>query len=473
MQIDNKEKTGMKLHQSLKLKDLVLLNISCIVGLTSLSQVAQFGYASMPLYILAIMMFLIPCGLMISELNSRMPEEGGLYLWTRTAFGDFHGYIAAWTYWLSNIVWLPTIVLLITISALYIFGDSWIVLSDDFWYNGLIGMGILWLVTALNIFGLEKAKWVQNIGGFATWLCIILLVIVGMIYSINYESGHTFTSSSLLPDFTDFSILPFFAIIAFSFGGLELAPLMSGEIKNPKRNIPRAILISSFVVGLIYILGTLMLIIILPEGEIGVIEGISQAYASVGVSLKIPWIGTIGAILVTLGTIGLFGAWMTGTARIPFVIGIDHYLPDVIGKIHPKWGSPYISLIMQGVVLSILFIMSIAGTTIKEGFLILYDMSIILYFIPFLYMFAALIWHIKRDTGNGGVITLFQNSRFAVWLVTVMGFGITLLSVIIATIPSKEIEDKGLFMVKVIGGAALLIGAGLIVYFLKRKKPYL
>jgi hypothetical protein len=84
-------------------------------------------------------------------------------------------------------------------------------------------------------------------------------------------------------------------------------------------------------------------------------------------------------------------------------------------------------------------------------------------------MFAALVWHIKKDTGNGGIVTIFHKSKFALWLVAVMGFGITLLSVIIATIPSKEIEDKGLFMVKVVGGALLLIGTGLVVYFIKRK----
>jgi len=103
----------------------VLLNISCIVSLSSLAQVAQFGYASLLLFVLAILTFLIPSGLMVAELNARMPEEGGLYLWTRSAFGDLHGYIAAWTYWLSNIVWLPTAVLLVSVSGLYILSSAW------------------------------------------------------------------------------------------------------------------------------------------------------------------------------------------------------------------------------------------------------------------------------------------------------------------------------------------------------------
>ncbi len=470
MQKDTASRTVPQLHRALNLKDLVLLNISAIVGLSSLAQVAQFGFASLPLYILAILTFLIPSGLMVAELNARMPEEGGFYLWTRTAFGDLHGYVAAWTYWVSNIVWLPTVMLLVSISFLYIFGDDFLSLADNPWYNLLVCLGILWLVTVLNILGMERAKWVQNVGGIATWICIAFLLIVGIVFITNHGSAHPFSPGKLLPDVTDFSVLPFFAIIAFCFGGLELAPVLAGEIQDPRRNIPRAIVISSISVGLLYMVGTLMLIFTLPAGEVGIIEGVPQAFHIVGSTLRMPGIGTLGAILVALSTMGIFGAWMTGTARVPFVIGLDHYLPDAFGKVHPKWGSPIISLLMQAVVITFLFLGSIAGSTVKEAFLILLDMAIILYFIPFLYMFATLVWHMKKNTGNEGVIPAFQKSKAAVWIVAVLGFGTTLFSIIISSVPTKEIENKELFVAKVVGGAALLIGVGLIVFYIKRRE---
>jgi len=140
-----------RLHKALNLRDLVFLNISCIVGFFSFAQAAQFGFASIALYMLAIITFLLPSGLMVAELNARMPEEGGFYLWTRTAFGDLHGYIAAWSYWISNIVWLPTVMIFISVSALYMFGDQWLALSQDPWYNGWVCLGFLWLITILNI----------------------------------------------------------------------------------------------------------------------------------------------------------------------------------------------------------------------------------------------------------------------------------------------------------------------------------
>ncbi len=220
MQKNNTDRTGPQLHRALNMKDLVLLNISCIVGLTSLAQVAQFGFASLSLIFVAILTFLIPSGLMVAELNARMPEQGGFYLWTRTAFGDLHGYIAAWTYWLSNIVWFPTVLMLVSVSCLYIFGDKFLGLADSFLYNALLCLGIVWLVTVLNLLGMERAKWVQNVGGIATWVCVAMLVVLGIVFITHYESGHPFSPNMLIPDITDFSLLPFFAIVALCFGGL-------------------------------------------------------------------------------------------------------------------------------------------------------------------------------------------------------------------------------------------------------------
>jgi amino acid transporter len=309
------------------------------------------------------------------------------------------------------------------------------------------------------------------------------LLIVGGIFVTKFGSVQVFSVDKLVPDITDLSLLPYFAIVAFCFGGLELAPVLAGEIQDPERNIPRAIVITSVIIGLLYILGTLMLIFTIPEGQVGIREGVAQAFSHVGIALEIPAIGTLGAILVAFGTLGLFGAWMTGTARVPFVVGLDQYLPDAFGKIHPRWGSPYVALLVQGGILTCLFLFSILGTTVKEAFLILLDMSIILYFIPFMYMFASLVWHLQKNTGGRGIIPFFQQSKFqqgkfqksklAIWLVTILGFGTTLFSAIISAVPTRDIEHKELFVIKVVGGATALIAIGLVVYYLERRKKVL
>lgn len=443
--------------------------MACVVGLSSLAQVAQFGYASLPLYVLAVVAFLIPSGLMVAELNARMPEEGGFYLWTRTAFGDAHGYLAAWCYWLSNIVWLPTVMLLTSIAVLYALGDHWLGLRDDALYTGTFCLSLLWTTTLLNVLGMERAKWIHNVGGLATWACIGLLVLVGGVFAWKHGSVHPFTPARLVPDLGDLSVMPFFAMLAFSFGGLELAPVMAGEIRDPERNVPRAIVLSSILVGLINILGTLMLIVTMEEGEVGIIAGVVQAFDAAGKGLGLPGVGPLGAILVAGSTLGLFGAWLTGTARLPFVVGLDRYLPAAFGKVHPRWGSPHVSLLAQAAVLTVLLLAAVAGATVKEAYLVLLDMAIILYFIPFLYMFAALAWHVRHDTGGRGLVPLFRRRPASAIAVAGVGFGITLFSLVISAVPSREIEDAGLFVLKVVGGAIVLIAAGLVLYFARRR----
>ncbi|MFT5103321.1 MAG: amino acid transporter [Candidatus Latescibacterota bacterium] len=462
-------KKPTQLKKALGLRDLVLLNIACVVGLSSLTQAAQFGWSSFTLWLLAMICYLIPSGLMVVDLNARVPGEGGFYNWTKTAFGERNGYIAAWCYWLSNIVWFPAILLTIVGSGLYIFGDAYLDLAENFWVAGLISLIVLWFTILLNIYGLKFGKWIQNVGAISLWVLFTLLFVVAIYYLFSFGSAQPFTADSLIPDFSDFGVFPFFAAITFSFGGLELSSVMSGEIKNPKRNIVRSIIISGVVIALLYCVGTFSLLVVIPQGELHIVDGIAQTFFVMNEKTGWPFLGVVGAVLVTLSTLGLFASWTTGTARLPFVIGIDKYLPPALGKIHPKYGTPYVSLYLQGIIISILLLIAISGTKIQEAYSFLYDMSVLLYFIPFLYMFAALLKHNLKNTGGKGGIRLFEKYPSSVWIVSILGFLVILLSVILAVIPSEVIENKWLFFIKISGTTVTLITIGLVFFFLKRK----
>lgn len=446
-----------ELVRTLTVRDVVLLNLACLLGFSSLAQVAQFGFGSILVWLLAACLFLVPSGITVAVLSARMPEEGGLYRWTRMAFGDAHGYIAAWSYWLSTVVWLPTVLLLVSLSALYVGGSQWLALADAAWYHAAVCIGFVWLITGLNIIGLGRAKWVQNVGSVATWCVMALLVAAGSFQAVRVGSMHPFTVSALIPDLSDVSLLPFLAIALFSFGGLELAPFMAGEIRDPARTIRRALPWSMIVATVLYMAGTVMVVIAIPEGDVGIIEGVAQSFHAMGQTLGIQWLGSFGAILILLSTVGLFGAWMTGNARIPFVIGLDRFLPPVMGTVHPRFRTPWVSLVVQAVVLSLLLLASVIGSTLEEAYLVLLDMSIIMYFIPFLYMFAAMWWHVGRYE------TILA-------LVAATGFLVTAFSMVMSAFPTDDITNVPLFLVKVLGGAAFLIGVGMVPFLLRGKR---
>jgi amino acid transporter len=457
-----------KLKKALGLRDLVLLNIATIIGLSSLTQAAQFGWSSLVLWILAAVFFLIPSSYMVIDLNARVKELGGFYLWVKTAFGEWHGFLAAWCYWLSAIVWLPTVLFTMALSALYVFSDQWLFLKDDFWFASMFSIALLWLTVILNVYGLKFGKWLQNIGAISVWILFVLLAVASCYQLVTNGSSQEILPGKFIPDFTDFGVLPFFAAITFSFGGLELSSVMSSEIKNPKRNMTRAVLISAILVLVLYTIGTFSLLIAIPEGKVGIIDGIAQNFYILTEELGWTFLGPLGALLVTLSTLGLFAAWMNGNARLPFAIGIDNYLPPILGKVHPKFGTPYVALIVQGILVSILLCVAVSGTEIQQAYSLLYDMSVLLYFIPFLYMFSAFLWHNYKRTGGKSTIAFFGKYKIMVWIFGFMALSVILLSIILAVIPSNVVGDQSSFYLKISGVTLTLIGLGWALFKLKK-----
>ena len=447
-----------RLRKSLTLKDLILQNIAAIVGFATLSLSAQFGWASLFLNLVVLIFFVFPAILMILDLSSRFPEEGGFYIWTKKAFGPFHGFLAAWSYWISNLVWFPSVLLSILTVGSFLFETE----TKSPFILLIIGLTFLWLVVWINILGLQKAKWIQNIGGIATFLTILLLTLTSLYYWYSDVEFSSIKASELIPDISQWKLFPFFAAITFSWAGIELSPVISEEVKDSKKTLPKALLIASLLIALIYILGTIGLLIS-TNGTIDEILGIPIAFENLSHKLSVPGLRIIGSLLVLLSFIGLFAAWLTGNARVPFVIGLDHFLPSALGKIHTRYHTPHISLIVQGAIITILFIGALAGNTVKEAFLVLVDMSIVLFFIPFFYMFLAFIRHQVKENNHDGLQWLTNNPLIA-YVAAISGLIITGFTITMALIPSQSIDQPYIYYIKIIGGSLFLIGIGSIFY---------
>lgn len=461
--------THGQLHRALGVRDIVLINIAAILGVRWLSTAAQMGPSSIGLWVLAVLVFFIPCSLTVTELSSRQPGEGGLYLWTKSAFGEFHGFIAGWAYWVNNVFYFPSLLMFLAGAFLFIGGERWLSLGDSGLYNVVFALLLIWAVIGINIVGIERAKWIASMGAFAAIAVFIVLAITGTWTWIAHGSATQFASASFLPDVSEFTTLTFFATMTFAFAGMELAPAMAGEIKAPRRTIPRAIIISGLVIAFIYVVGTSLVMVAVPEGQVDVITGIPQAFAAIGEQISLPWLGALGGLLLVVASTGGLGAWVTGVARIPYVIGIDRYLPSALGRTHPRYGTPHVSLITQGIVVSLIILAASAGGTIQEAYIILLDLSIILYFIPFLYMFAALPILRGRAGGDNEGVTLVPFGNTGPWLFGGLGFAATMLSVVLAFIPPPGTSNPGLFVIKVTASSLLFIAVGLGFYWRGRK----
>ena len=184
--------------------------------------------------------------------------------------------------------------------------------------------------------------------------------------------------------------------------------------------------------------------------------------------IGIPWIAGGIALLITVGGLGQAGAWFAAAGRLPFVIGIDHLLPRAFGRIHPKWGSPYVSLLMQAAIAALLIFAGQAGTSVEGAYNVLVSMSIIAYFIPYLFMFAAMIV-LQREPAGPEVMRVPGGKPVAI-AVALVGFTTTAISICLATLPAADEPNKPLAVLKIVGLTLALLAVGIGLYLLGRRR---
>lgn len=445
--------------------DVLLFNIAAVLGPRWIASAAHNGTSSLSLWVLAALLFFFPSALVIVELSTRYPHEGGLYVWTKEAFGDFHGFVAGWCYWIYTFFYFPGLLLASVAMSVYIGGPKWAWLADSRSYLILASLGLLAIAMIMNLVGLRTGKWLQNAGGVGTYVPLVMLVVVGGILWMRHGSVTHYTWSSSLPHI-DFSTINFWAQIAFAFTGLELVCAMSEEVHDPQRNFPRAIFGSGVLIAIIYILGTLAVLAMIPAGTVNVQNGVFQALGMGSAALGVVWVGMIAALLVSFGNAGGVGTTVAGVARVPFVVGLDRYLPRMFGKLHPRWRTPYIAILVQGLISAGILLVSQISETVRGAYQVLIDAAILLYFLPFLYMYAAVIkLAFRPDRKQNPRAVLIPGGCPGVVIAGGLGFIITAGAMVLAMIPTADVTRPVLFEVKLIGGTLGFVLLGLALYW--------
>jgi len=446
--------------------DVLFFNIATVLGPRWVAAAAHNGPSSISLWVIAASLFFVPTALVINELSSRFPHEGGLYVWSKEAFGDFHGFVAGWTYWIYTIFYFPGLLLASAAMSAYVVGSRGVALAQNTPFL-LVGSVILLAVAVvMNIVGLNVGKWLQNAGGVSTYLPLLMLAAVAAIVWMRHGSATQFTWAGMMPHWS-WDTVNFWSQIAFAFTGLELVSAMSDEIKNPRKTLPRAVLTSGALVTAIYIVGTFAVLALVPAADADPKSGVFQALTLGSMALRIGFVGVLAAMLVSVGNAGGVGSTVAGIARVPFVVGIDRYLPQAFGKIHPKWKTPYISILVQAIAsLVVLMLSQIKEEKMAGVYQILVDAAIILYFIPFLYMYAAAIKLAGRsDRKENPHAVLIPGGTLGVWIAGGLGFVSVLCGIAFSLIPPGEESNKVLFECKLVGGTVASVALGLFLYF--------
>ena len=448
--------------------DLVALFVVAVFNLNVVPSVAANGGVTVWLWILCLLFFFWPQGIAVIELAHRYPGEGGVYLWAKEVFGDFHGFLSGWCYWTNNMMYVPTVTLYFVGVSVFVFpGHEW--LADNRGFAAVASLGLLLLLVILNIAGLGVGKWINNAGSIGTGVAAAVLIGLGVLVWARFGTTIGAADFRVPPD--PLFMLNAFGVICFGLVGLELASVMGDEIKDPQKSLPGAVAWGGFLSGLLYIATTLTLLIGISKDRINVLEGIVQAVSQMAGRVGAVWIVAPFALMLSISIAGIGSAWLAGSARIPFVAGLDSYLPSWMGKVHPRYGTPYAALIVHFSVSTILVIISgwssgVQG--VQESFQRLLSLAVVLQLLPFLYMFGALLKIGFSPAGGKG-----RYSRRTLFFAGISGLLMTILAMVFAFSPAKQITSVRSYESWMFGGTASFIGMAVFFFYVYGRRKAL
>jgi len=353
-----------------------------------------------------------------------VPKVGGSFAFVSTAFDDFYGFIAGWSMWIAEVLSLPVFAITFTNYLQYF-------IPLNFPEQILVKAAFLFGLTAINIFGVKAAGRVNDILTILKLLPLLLLVVVGLasiVYNPAFFANYNPIAPLGLNNFGTALVLIFWAYVGF-----ELGTLPAAEVKDPKRNIPRAIMTGMAIVIFFYLTTNFVIFGTVPSPRLAqtVIP-----LVLVGAAL----LGTTGAIIISGGALvsvsGSDESAILGTARLAYAMSIDGLFPRAFSKVHPRFKTPYVALIVQGIIALVLSLFSGLGQLI----------SFSVFNLAFSFLLVSLSLVVLRKKSEKGL----SGQKVLPWL----GAGICLY-----LLYSTSLIDK------IAGTIVILVGIPLYIYF--------
>ncbi|HVU46891.1 MAG TPA: APC family permease [Terracidiphilus sp.] len=454
--------SSSELKRTIGLRDLALFYVVSSLSIRWTATAAAAGPSILIIWIAALIGFFLPLAGSVMELSSRYPQEGGIYIWTREAFGNFSGFIVAWTYWMSNLPYFSSVLYFGAASVLFAFGARGERFAASPGYY--IAFSIAWLIviTVLNILGTNAGKWLNNISSLGSLLPLSVVILLGAFSYSRFGSVIHIAASSLAPHWSLRNAI-FWSTVFFAFAGMESGSAMGDEIRNPRRTIPLAILAGGSIMAIGYIAGTTVLLITLPGAAVSGPDGFVNGLRALSAHLGIGWLLVPLALLVGLNGVGGAATMLSSTSRLPFVAGIDHYLPRVFGTIHPRFKTPWIAIIVYGLAGMCVAVLGQAGTSVRGAYDVLVGMSVLTEFLPFLFIFGALIR--VQSVPADPTVRRVPGGRPVAILLGALGLASTVVTIVLSTIPAEDDPNPVLAAFKIVGATVVLVGVGVLVFF--------
>lgn len=458
--------SNINTKKPLGLFSLIMINVIAVDNLRSLTAGAEYGFALVFFYLLAALLFFIPTILVTAELSTGWPNTGGVYIWIREAFGPKFGFLIIWLQWIYNIVWYPTIFTFIAGILATLIQPA---LINNKIYMLIVILTTYWGATFLNCLGLRISSFTSALGAiFGTMIPMILIAGLGLfwVYTGAPRQIH-FTVQEFFPNLTSLNNLAFLTNVLFGLMGMEMSAVHAGDVKNPTRNYPRALVYSTVIILATLISACLAIAIVVPNNELNLVSGLMDAFQIFFHAYHLTgWLPVLG-ILIILGSLTGAIAWIVGSARGLFIASKDNQLPKTFTRCNAK-NMPTGILLIQGLIVTFLCLVFFIMPTVNSSYWVLSNLTAQLALVVYIFIFAAAIrLHYKYPKTERAF--KIPGGAVGIWLVSCTGIVTCIFAIFLGFLPPSQMG-----LTNVINYEAVLI-FGIIIcclppFFLTNKR---
>ena len=457
----------------LSVATLAIMNVTAVVSLRGLPAEAEYGLSSAFYYLFAALVFLIPTALVAAELAAMFADkQGGVFRWVGEAFGKRMGFLAIWLQWVESTIWYPTVLTFGAVSLAFIgMNDAHdMALASNRLYTLVVVLAIYWLATFISLKGMSWVGKVSKIGGLVgTIIPAGLLVVLAIVYLVSGGHSQLDFKGDFFPDFSNFNNLVLASSIFLFYAGMEMGGIHVKDMDNPSVNYPKAVFIGSFITVLIFVLGTFSLGIIIPKSEINLTQSLLVGFDRYFDFIRASWLSPIIAIALAFGVLAGVLTWVAGPSKGIFAVGRAGYLPPFFQKTN-SIGVQKNILFIQGGIVTLLGLLFVVMPSVQSFYQILSQLTVLLYLIMYLMMFAAAIYLRYNMKKAERPFRIGSKGNGLMWLIAGVGFLGSLLAFVLSFIPPGQIAvgSNAMWYSVLVIGCIVVVAVPLVIYAMRK-----
>lgn len=422
---------------ALSLFSLTLITVVSVDSIRNLPATALFGSQLISFFIFGAIFFLIPCALVSAELSSGWPKQGGIYVWTREAFGDSMGFLAIWFQWIENVIWYPTILAFVAGTIGYLIDPH---LADNKYFLITCILIAFWGATLINLKGMRSSAIFSNLCAiFGLLIPMTLIIVLGIIWYINdHPTQLHFSWNDIVPHWHDSNIWVSLTAIMLSFCGIEIATVHANDVPNPQRTFPLSLAYASAIILSTLLMGALAIAVVLPSDNISLVSGIMQAFDAFFSAYNLSFLMPVMALMLVFGGLGGLNNWIIAPTKGLLVAAEAGHLPRFTKKTN-EHGAPTTLLIAQGIIVTVLCTTFLFIPSVNGSYWYLTALTSQIYMLMYIIMFATGIC-LRFKFPNQPRLFSIPGGKAGMLLVAIMGIIGCVITLAVGFIPPDGIN---------------------------------